>query len=68
MSAPCWDVLCGPDCAYCPYKQARYRQGFSQPCYEWFRARKISKNCKDCSYYQIQRGENPSLPEDPAFH
>lgn len=66
--ALCWDALCGPDCAYCPYKQARYRQGFSTPCYAWFAARKREKRCRDCRFYQEERRRDPSLPEDPAWH
>jgi len=68
MGALCWDALCGPDCAYCVYKQARYRQGFSTPCFEWFRARGIEKRCRDCRYYLDLRGRDSSLPEDPAWH
>jgi hypothetical protein len=68
MGNTCWDVMCGPDCAYCLYKQARYKQGFGTPCYEWFRARRIEKKCKECRFYLEQRQLNPGLPEDPAWH
>jgi hypothetical protein len=68
MPATCWDTLCGPDCAYCVYKQTRYRQGFATPCYEWFRTRRIEKKCKACRYYLEQRALNPALPEDPSWH
>lgn len=68
MPSTCWDALCGPDCAWCPYKQARYRQGFATPCWEWFRARRIEKKCGECRYYLDRRAADPSLPEDPAWH
>jgi hypothetical protein len=66
--ATCWDTLCGPDCAYCPYKQARYRQGFGTLCFDWFRQKRIEKKCRDCRFYLEQRRLNPLLPEDPAWH
>jgi hypothetical protein len=66
--ATCWDTLCGPDCAYCPYKQARYRQGFGTQCFDWFREKRIEKKCRDCRFYLEQRLLNPLLPEDPAWH
>lgn len=68
MPSTCWDAMCGPDCSYCVYKQTRYRQGFSTPCYEWFRMRKTEKKCRTCRYYLEQRRLNPALPEDPAWH
>ena len=68
MAALCWDFMCGPDCAYCRYKQARYRQGFSTPCYVWFQAQKIEKKCRTCRFYLEQRKAYPDLPEDPAWH
>jgi len=68
MAGLCWDAMCGEDCAYCLYKQARYRQGFSTPCYAWFAARKIEKKCRECRFYAEARRADPALPEDPAWH
>ena len=68
MAGLCWDALCGQDCAYCLYKQARYRQGFNTPCHAWFAARKIEKKCRECRYYLELRESDPALPEDPAWH
>ncbi|HKP94622.1 MAG TPA: hypothetical protein VJ385_02590 [Fibrobacteria bacterium] len=68
MAALCWDFMCGADCAYCVYKQTRYRQGFSTPCYLWFASRRIEKKCRDCRFYLEQRKTDPALPEDPAWH
>jgi hypothetical protein len=67
MPGLCWDALCGSDCGYCPYKQARYRQGFSTPCWAWFAARKIAKKCAECRFYLEERKRDPSLPEDPSW-
>jgi hypothetical protein len=64
----CWDVLCGPDCAYCAYKQTRYRKGFSTHCYAWFATQRIEKKCRECRYYLAERAVNPRLAEDPAWH
>lgn len=64
----CWETLCGSDCAYCPYKQARYRKGFGTLCYTWFHDQGIEKKCRECKFYAAQRELNPALPEDPAFH
>jgi len=60
--------MCGADCAWCVYKQARYRQGFAKLCYEWFREKKIEKRCRTCRFYLEQRELNPALPEDPSWH
>lgn len=68
MASLCWDTMCGQDCAYCVYKQMRYRKGFSTPCYEWFAAQRIEKKCRDCRFYLEQRALNPALPADPAWH
>ncbi len=65
--ATCWETLCGADCAYCQYKQARYRKGFGTLCYNWFRENKIPKSCKACAYYLSQREADPSLPQDPSW-
>lgn len=66
--ATCWDSLCGADCAWCRYKQARYRQGFATPCWQWFADQKIEKRCQTCRYYSLAREANPALPLDPAWH
>lgn len=68
MAPLCWDTMCGQDCAYCVYKQMRYRKGFSTPCYEWFAAQRIEKKCSGCRFYREQRALNPALPADPAWH
>ncbi len=60
--------MCGDDCAYCVYKQTRYRQGFSTPCYTWFAANKIEKKCRECRFYLEERKKDPTLPVDPAWH
>jgi|GEM_PF-2434775 len=65
--ATCWDTLCGSDCAWCLYKQARYKQGFATPCWAWFQARKIPKNCRHCRFYLEARKQNADLPEDPSW-
>jgi hypothetical protein len=68
MPGLCWDCLRGTDCAYCRYKQARYREGFSVPCYAWFAARRVEKKCRECRFYREERSRNPDLPEDPSWH
>jgi hypothetical protein len=68
MTSLCWDAMCGTDCGYCRYKQARYRQGFATPCWAWFAAHKIAKKCRECRFYLEARKRDPSLPEDPAWH
>jgi hypothetical protein len=64
----CWDKMCGADCAWCRYKQERYRKGFPTLCYDWFREKGIEKKCRTCAFYLDARQENPQLPEDPAWH
>ena len=68
MAALCWDVMCGNDCAYCTYKQARYRKGFSTVCYAWFASQRIEKKCRECRFYLQAREVNKDLPLDPAWH
>ncbi len=58
--------MCAQDCAYCRYKQERYRYGFSKPCFEWFREKKISKPCSGCAYYLKLKETDLALPADPS--